>query len=84
MKDEAETAWQLYKSDVIREIYFRTDKPGVVVVMECENVEEAKKVMDELPLVRENLIKFEFIPVGYFSPFEDLFAKNLKKKKRKR
>lgn len=76
LKQEAKTAWQLYKSEVFRELYFRADHPGVVIVMECDSVDEARKALSELPLVKENLIEFELIPVGYFSPFEGLFAKD--------
>jgi hypothetical protein len=74
MKEEAKIAWGLYKSEIFREMYFRQDKPGVVLIMECKNVEEAKNALAKLPLVKKNLIEFEIIPVGYFSPFEVLFS----------
>ncbi len=42
-------------------------------MLECSNVAEARKILDELPFVREKLIDFEIIPLGPFSYFETLF-----------
>lgn len=75
LKQEAKVAWELYQSGTFRELYFRKDKPGAVIVMECVNVNEAKDIMKKLPLVKEGLIEFEFIPLGHFAPFETMFAK---------
>ncbi|NVO12313.1 MAG: superoxide dismutase [Bacteroidales bacterium] len=75
LKDEARHAWKLHKEGYLRELNFRTDRPGVIVVMEVDSIEQAREIMSELPLVREKLIDFEYIPVGAFLPFEDLFEK---------
>ncbi len=75
LRNEALHAWMLYKQGVFRELYFRGDRPGAVVIMECRDVDEARKIMNELPLVKSNLIEFEFIPIGYFAPFASLFEK---------
>ena len=72
---EARHTWEMYKSGKFREIYFRTDHPGAVIILECENVDEAKKLMADLPLVKAGYIEFEYIPVGPFTPFEGLFEK---------
>ena len=69
MKDEAREAWRLYQADVIRENYTRTDHPGVVTIFECASVADAERICQAFPLVREGLIDFEFIPVGYFQPW---------------
>ncbi len=70
---ELRHSWQLYKQGVFREIMFRQDHPGVVVVMECAHVDEARGVLAELPLVKAGLIEFELIPVGPFVMWENLF-----------
>jgi hypothetical protein len=75
LQAEAKHAWELYKEGKFRELYFRADHPGAVIVLECENVDEAKKLMEDLPLVKAGYIEFEYIPVGPFTPFEGLFAK---------
>lgn len=74
MVDEAHAAWAAYKSGIVRDIYFRQDRPGVVIMMEAESVEEAQKVMAEFPLAKSGLLHFEFIPFGPFVNWELLFA----------
>ena len=75
LKEEAIHAWNLYKRGIIRENYLRIDKPGAVIVLECTDVEEARRITSEFPLVKAGLIEFEFMPVGAFTPYEGLFAK---------
>lgn len=42
---EALHAWGLYKSGFIRDIYFRQDRPGVAIFLECDSVDEASYAM---------------------------------------
>ena len=71
---ETRHAWDAYKRGVLRDIYFRLDRPGVAIFLECASVEEAKSVLAELPLVKEGLIDFDIIPLGAFANWELLFA----------
>jgi hypothetical protein len=77
LQDEAKHAWRLYEQGIFRELYFRGDRPGAVIVMECSNVDEAKKIMADLPLVKEKLIEFDYIPLQPFAPFASLFDKKI-------
>lgn len=61
---EALHAWGLYKSGFIRDIYFRQDRPGVAIFLECDSVDEAMNVMAEFPLAKAGLLSFECIPLG--------------------
>jgi hypothetical protein len=54
-------------------MYDCQDHQGVVFVLECSSVEEARKILDGLPFVREKLIDFDIIPLGPFSYFETLY-----------
>lgn len=74
MISEVRHAWQLYKDGFIREIYFRQDRPGVVIVAEGDSVEEVKAALNEFPLAKAGLIDFDMIPVGPFTHWEALFA----------
>lgn len=74
LKNEVVHSWELQKQDVIREIYFRTDKAGVVLILECTNIDDAQKILSELPLVKAGLIEFECMSLGCFKPFELLFT----------
>jgi hypothetical protein len=76
LKEEARAAWKNYESGVYRELYIRDDRPGAVIVLECENVDAAKAIMNELPLLKMGFIEFEYIPVKHFFPFSLLFEKS--------
>jgi hypothetical protein len=73
LEAEVKFAWKLYKEGVVREMYDRQDRTGVVFVLECGSVDEARRNLDELPFVREKLIDFEIIPLEPFYYFETLF-----------
>jgi muconolactone delta-isomerase len=74
LKAEALRAWELYQSGVLRELYFRADWPGAVLVLECSDVPHAREVLATLPLVRERLIDFDVIPLVAYPGFARLFA----------
>ena len=74
---EAERAWELHQAGVIRELYFRGDKQMAVLVLECADAIEAKRVLESLPLVRERLIDFEIIPLVAYPGFARLFGGGL-------
>lgn len=53
---ENKLVWQLYKSGVIREMYFRGDNKGVVLVLESPEFSKAEAAIQELPMVNEGLL----------------------------
>jgi hypothetical protein len=74
LEAEVKLAWQCYKDGSIREMYRCQDRRlGVVFIMECLDVEAARRVLAELPFVREKFIEFEIIPLGPFQFLEMLF-----------
>jgi muconolactone delta-isomerase len=74
LKEEASRAWELHKQGVFRDMNFRTDRPGVVNIVECPSVEEAKEILETLPLARAGFMTFQVIPLGYPSFLESLFS----------
>ncbi|WP_320150310.1 hypothetical protein [uncultured Tolumonas sp.] len=74
MQNEARHGWQLYKNGVIRDIYFRQDRPGVAIIAEADSIEIAKKELAEFPLAKAGLIGWDVIPLGPFTNWEILFA----------
>jgi hypothetical protein len=74
VKEEVGRGWELYASGIFREMYSRPDGGGVVLILECADVEEAKKVLDTLPLVKAGLVNYDIIPLGPFTLFSVLFA----------
>ncbi len=74
LKAEALKVWELYQSGVIRELYFRQDWHGAVLILECLDSNEANETLNSLPLVKEGLITFEIIPLTPYTGFARLFA----------
>jgi hypothetical protein len=74
LQAEARRAWELHQAGIIREFYFRADRDEAVLVLECATVEEAREVLNALPLVREKLIGFELIPLKAYPGFARLFS----------
>ena len=70
LKDEARTVLALYEQGMIREIYFTHPAREAVIILECANLDEARAVLDGLPLVRNGLIAFKIealVPYDGFS-----------------
>jgi muconolactone delta-isomerase len=74
LKQEAAMVWELYQAGVFRELYFRQDQTSAVLVLECEDIEEANEALNSLPLVKEGLITFELFPLTAYPGFSRLFA----------
>ncbi len=73
---EAARVWELYQAGVVREIYFRADRPAAVLVLECADGDEAAEVLGTLPLVRAGLIAFDLVPLVAYPGFARLFAQD--------
>ena len=76
LRAEAKRAWELCLAGVVRELYFRQDRDTAVLVLECEDIAEAREVLGTLPLVREGLIAFELVPLVPYPGFSRLFAED--------
>ena len=76
LQAEARRVWELHQGGVIRELYFRGDRPSAVLVLERRDVEEARQVLGTLPLVAAGLIGFEIHPLVPYPGFARLFAKH--------
>ena len=74
MADEVRHTWQAYKSGIVRDIYFRQDRPGVAIIAECDSIEAAKEALRDFPLAKAGLIDWDVIPLGPFLNWETLFA----------
>ncbi len=75
LKAEAEKAWELHKSGIIRELYFHKDQHIAILILECKDETEAKECLSTLPLVKEKLILFDLLPLVSYDGFERLFNK---------
>ncbi len=71
---EALRAWELYQAGIVRELYFRADRPDAVLVLECPDVAAAEAALATLPLVAAGRIAFELIPLIAYPGFGRLFG----------
>jgi hypothetical protein len=76
LKSEAAKVWELLQAGVLREIYFDQNKRSAVMMLECTDAEQANQVLKTLPLVKENLIAFDIIPLVPYDGFARLYAKD--------
>jgi hypothetical protein len=68
MPKEVPETLKLYLDGKIEQFWSRSDRPGVVVLMNVESIEKAKETVDSLPLVTEGFAQYEFMPLGPLSP----------------
>jgi hypothetical protein len=74
LRTEALHAWRLLQSGVVREIYFRADRDESVIILECVSIDDAKRALATLPLVKAGLIDFDYIPLKPYPGFARLFT----------
>jgi hypothetical protein len=73
LKDEVSNVWRLWKAGIVRENYARADIGGVVIVFECDSVEDVKRYIADFPLSKAGLIEWQYIALGAPLPLEFLF-----------
>ena len=74
MPAEVRATVQLYLDGKIREWYSRGDGKGVVFLVDAKTEEEARAVMETLPLVKQQLMNEQYIPLGPLVPLRVLIG----------
>ena len=72
MPDEVDATVRLYLDGKIREWYSRGDGKGVVFLVEAKSEDEAKGIVEALPLAKAQLMDHQYIPVGPLMPLRML------------
>ena len=72
--DEARAALALVESGHVRSIHMCPERPGSMIVMECESLEEARALLGRLPMVAHGLISFDLSRMLPYTGFKILFA----------
>ena len=65
---------KLYFDGKIRQWYSRGDGRGVVFLVDAKTEDEAKAIMETLPLAKEELMDHTYIPVGPFMQLRPLMG----------
>ena len=63
MPSEIRATVKLYFDGKIRQWYSRGDGKGVVFLVDAKTEEEARAIMETLPLARSQLMDYQYIPV---------------------
>jgi len=63
---------KLYLDGKIRQWYSRGDGKGVVFVIDAKTEDEARAIVETLPLAKEHLMDHQYIPVGPLMPLRAL------------
>ena len=74
MPAEIRATVKLYLDGKIRQWYSRGDGNGVILLIDAKTVDEARAVMEPLPLSKENLMDHEYIPIGPLMPLTALIG----------
>jgi hypothetical protein len=74
MPSEVEATVRLYLDGKIREWYSRGDGKGVIFLVEAKTEDEARAIMETLPLAKEQLMDTQYIPVGPLMPLRMLIG----------
>jgi hypothetical protein len=72
--EEIRATVRLYLDGKIREWYSRGDGKGVIFLVDAKTEDEARAVMETLPLAKQQLMDHEYIPVGPLMPLRALMG----------
>jgi len=74
MPAEIRATVKLYFDGKIRQWYSRGDGRGVVVLVDAKTEDEARTLIETLPLAKEHLMDDQYIPVGPLMPLKALMG----------
>ena len=72
--EEIRATVQLYLDGKIREWYSRGDGKGVVFLINAQTEDEARELMESLPLAKVHLMDVQYLPVGPLMPMRALIG----------
>jgi hypothetical protein len=75
MVNEAERVYKLYKEDKIREIYFQKQNHTAVIVLEVQDISEARNIISSLPLVENKIVEFDLIELIPYNGLDRIIDK---------
>jgi hypothetical protein len=65
---EVRDTLRLYLDGKIQQWFARGDGKGVVFLLDCKTIAEARNIVEALPLIKANLASFDYMPLGPLSP----------------
>ena len=74
MPAEVRATVKLYLDGKVRQWYSRGDGKGVIFLVDANTVDEARALMETLPLAKTHLMDPQYIPVGPLMPLRALIG----------
>jgi len=74
--DEVKHTVESYLDGKIRSFWFQVNRPGVVFILECIDENEARELMNQLPLVVAGMMSVELTPLQPLLPLGSLIGRN--------
>jgi len=74
MPQEIRATVKLYLDGKIRQWFSRGDGRGVIFLVDVKTEDEARALMETLPLAKEQLMDHQYIPVGPLMPLRALIG----------
>jgi len=68
MQQEVRATVRLYLAGKLDQWFVRRDQRGVVFLLNVGTVDEAKELLEKLPLGQAKLMEFDLIPLGPLTP----------------
>jgi hypothetical protein len=63
--------WDLVRKGIITHWLFKVgDTPGIMVVLDCDSIDEARDIISNAPTVKAGLLEFDIEPVNQFPRFD--------------
>jgi len=72
--EEIRATVKLYLDGKIQQWYSRGDGKGVVFLLDAKTEDEARAIMETLPLAKEQLMDQQYVPVGPLMPLRALIG----------
>src|ERR1700687_1034622 len=76
MPAEIRATVPLYLDGKIQQWFMRGDGRGVIFILNCKDLAEARALIESLPLSQENRVGEQFIPIGPLLPLGILLRDN--------
>jgi hypothetical protein len=72
--EEIRMVWTIYRRGDLLQVNYCTDREIAVLTVNCNTIDEAKKILADLPMVREHYIEWDYYPIGPFRPWDGLLG----------
>jgi hypothetical protein len=68
---------EVYLDGKVRNFWFKVGRPGIVLMLESADEDEARSVLNELPLVAAGFVEFDVIPLQPLKPLGTLIGREM-------